>query len=320
MKTQTRASKHRKHRKPWPQVRHVKYKGGRDAWMVDARTNGKGERLFFDTKQEAESKADSLRIERRNNGTSALAIPAKLRIEAVECAARLAAVGASLIEATDYFILHAKPEAGAKSVADVIADFLREKERAGRRPQYLRVQKYVLGNFGATFGPREIHTISHEDISDWMDAQAWKLRAPENYRRDLSNLFGFAIRHKHCAMNPTSQIERATLDDTPPGILTVSEAARLLSTANSSSRGILLPYVASFAAGNCPRSGSAIARSVFRGRASRRHWRNAKSAKSEKQKPRPFRSGAVGDLKLPTAYTGRREGQQRTCSTSTSSN
>ncbi|MEI7822825.1 MAG: tyrosine-type recombinase/integrase [Verrucomicrobiota bacterium] len=126
----------------------------------------------------------------------------------------------------------------------MITDFLREKERAGRRPQYLRVQKYVLGNFASTFGSSEIHTISHEDISGWMNAQAWKLRTRENYRRDLANLFGFGIRHHHCTTNPTSRIERATLDDTPPCILTTSEAARLLSTANSWSAGILLPYVA----------------------------------------------------------------------------
>lgn len=212
--------------------------------MVDGRTNGKGERLFFDTKQEAEAKADTLRIERRNNGTAALAIPTKLRIEAVECAARLAAVGTSLTEATDFFILHARPDAGAKSVTEVVATWLREKERAGRRPEYLRVQKHVFGNFAATFGPREIHTISNQEISDWMNSHPWKLRTRENYRRNLSNLFGFAIRHHHCATNPLSRIERATLDDTPPGILTVPEATRLLSTAITWSGGVLLPYVA----------------------------------------------------------------------------
>jgi integrase len=245
MRTKARARSLAKQRKPWPQVRRIKYKtGGRIAWMVDGRTNGKGERLFFDTKLEADAKADALRIERRNNGTTALAIPAKLRIEAAECAERLKRVGASLTEATDFFILHARPEAGAKSLADVVSALLADKERAGRRPQYLSVQKYVLGNFAAAFGSREIHTISHEDISGWMNAQPWKLRTRENYRRDLSNLFGFAMRHGYCAKNPMSRMERATLDDTPPGILTVSEAARLLAAASLWHSGILLPYVA----------------------------------------------------------------------------
>ncbi len=231
-------------RKQWPQIRRVKYKLGRVAWMVDARTGGKGQRLFFETKQEADTKAENLRIERRNNGTAALAIPAKLRIEAAECAARLAAFGSSLTEATDYFIRHAKPEAGPKFVADVITTFLKEKTRAGRRPQYLRVQKYVLGHFAKTFGFREIHTVGHAEIAEWMNGQPWTLRTRDNYRRDLGNLYGFAIKHGHCATNPLSLMESATLDDTPPGILTVTEAASLLAVADERNDGELLPYVA----------------------------------------------------------------------------
>ena len=56
MTTQSSTRGQRRQRKPWPQIRRVKYKGGRDAWMMDGRSNGKGERLFFDTKQEAEAK------------------------------------------------------------------------------------------------------------------------------------------------------------------------------------------------------------------------------------------------------------------------
>lgn len=212
--------------------------------MVDSRISGRGERIFFNSKQEASTKAEALRIERNNNGTAAIAIPAKLRIEAADCAARLSAVGASLSEATNYFLQHARPDEGAKSVKEMIEDWLREKERAGRRSEYLRVQGHVLGKFAATFGDREIHTINHQDISDWMNAQSWKLRTRENYRSNLSNLFTYAIRHHHCATNPLSRIERATLDDTPPGILTVTEGTRLLSVASTWSGGVLLPYVA----------------------------------------------------------------------------
>lgn len=244
MNAHTQPVKPSQRRRSWPQVRRFQYKGGRVTWMVDARTNGKGERLFFRSKLEADAKADALRIERNNNGTASIAIPAKLRIEAADCAARLEAVGSSLSEATDYFLRHARPDAGAKSVADVVGDWLMEKERAGRRSEYLRVQRHVFGHFAKTFGTREIHTVSHQEISEWMNAQHWKLRTRENYRCNLSNLFAFAIRHHHCATNPLSWIERATLDDTPPGILTVSEAVRLLCTADEWSDGVLLPYVA----------------------------------------------------------------------------
>lgn len=242
MKTQSNIRTNK--RATWPQIRKTTHSNGTTAYMVDGRIAGKGERFFFKSRIEAQTKAEQLRATRKNHGAEAMAMPQKLRVEAVECAQRLAKVGGTLTEAVDYFIRHAKPEAGAKTAAAVIADFLRVKEQAGRRAGYIYVQKCVLGYFAATFGGREIHTISHAEISDWMGAQSWALRTRENYRRDLGNLFGFAMKHGHCASNPLARMERATLDDKPPGILTIAQTAALLTTAETFEGGAFLPYVA----------------------------------------------------------------------------
>jgi integrase len=212
--------------------------------MVDARRDGRGERLFYKTKGEAETKADQLRTADRNSGREAFAIPAKLREEALECAALLAPAGATLREAVEYYLSHAKPVGGPRSVAAVVADFLAAKKNAGRKPEYLRIQGHVLGYFGKTFGEREIHSLAHAEISAWMHSQPWKLRTRDNYRRDLGNLFGFAQKHGHCAANPLAKMEHATLDDSPPGIVTVSQAGALLTAAEHHEGGELLPYVA----------------------------------------------------------------------------
>ena len=168
----------------------------------------------------------------------------KLRIAATDCAKRLAAVGATITEATDFFIRHARPESGPETIENVVAVFLREKQKAGRRPEYLRVLKHVLGNFAKSFPGREVHTLGGPEIATWMDAQPWTLRTRENYRHDLGNLFGFAIKHRHCATNPLARMERATLDDIAPGIVTIDQASALLTTAAQMEDGALLPYVA----------------------------------------------------------------------------
>ncbi len=242
MKTESVAKGSR--RNTWPRIRKTLHNNGTLAWLVDARIAGKGERIFFKTKGEAETKAEQLRAERKNSGETALAMPDKLRIEAMECGQRLERVGATLTEAVDYFIRHAKPTAGAQTINEVVAAFLRAKEQAGRRPGYLSIQKYVLGHFAKTFGERPIHSVGHDEISDWMLAQPWALRTRSNYRSDLANLFNYAVKRGNCASNPMARMERITLDDKPPGILTIKQTASLLTAAEQMDEGLMLPYVA----------------------------------------------------------------------------
>ena len=81
---------------------------------------------------EADTKADMLRIERRNTGSEGAAIPTKLRADAVEAERRLAVVGATLMDAVDYYLAHARPAGGTRTVHQVVAEFMAAKRTAGR--------------------------------------------------------------------------------------------------------------------------------------------------------------------------------------------
>jgi integrase len=231
-------------RQSWPRIRPVTHKSGQKGWVVDGRIRGRGERHFYKTRAEAETKAEQLRLTRKNQGTAGLALPERARVEAAECIKRLETVGATLTEAVEFFIRHARPEAGAGKVSDIIKEFLKEKASAGRRASYLRMQKSVLGNFAKEFGSREIHTIGHSEINNWIMAHPWKLRTRKNYQTDLSNFFSFATRRGYCASNPLVRLEKVTLDDLPPGILKVEQVIKTLNVASSFDEGVLLPYVA----------------------------------------------------------------------------
>ena len=49
--------KRAKNRPKWPSVREVSHKNGARAWLVDARKKGQGERHFFKTRTEADTRA-----------------------------------------------------------------------------------------------------------------------------------------------------------------------------------------------------------------------------------------------------------------------
>jgi integrase len=215
--------------KTWPVVRKVKHNNGTMAWLVDCRINGKGERLFYPTRIEAETRAELKKNERRNNGHAGVTMPEKLRIEAMECNAVLKTAGVSLREAVDYYMKHARPSGGLKVLNDVRDEFLRLKAEANRRPEYLRVQKHILGKFCETFGERNANEVHADEISAWFQSQEWSLRTRLNYYNDLSNFFGFGMRKNYSAHNPMKQLDKPSVDETsPPEIFAVPEASELL--------------------------------------------------------------------------------------------
>ncbi|MDB6151250.1 MAG: integrase family protein, partial [Chthoniobacter sp.] len=197
--------------------------------MVDARISGKGERFFYMTATEADTKAETLRIGRKNEGTEGVSIPANLRADAVEAERQLAAVGATIMDAVRYYLAHARPAGGERTVHQVVSEFIAAKRNAGRKDTYLDVQQYVLGNvFAGEFGARKIHEIAAPEIDAWMNAKPWAMRTRLNYFSDLHNLFGFAVRRGYRPTNPVAQIEKPTVTETSPGVLTVTQAASLL--------------------------------------------------------------------------------------------
>ena len=234
----------KKSKPQWPRVKEARHKNGAKAWMVDARIGGRGERLFFKSKGEAETKAGQLRVTRQNEGTVGLAIPEKLRVDAIECARLLDPIGVSLREAVDYFIAHARPCGGIKAVEVIVEDFLRAKKDANRRPEYLRVQRYILGKFCESFGDQAANAVRPDDISVWLHGQPWSLRTRKNYHSDLSNFFGFAVRKGYCAENPLAHLDKPKVDESsPPAIFTPMEAAALLN-ASEQLGGKTTPFLA----------------------------------------------------------------------------
>jgi integrase len=227
----------------WPRIRP---RG--KSFIVDTRmmVDGvivSGERSTFKTKGEAETYAQQARVKRDNDGKAGLAIPEKLRIEALESAALLEPFDVSLREAVDYFIKHARPAGGVKKLTTIKDEFLRAKEEANRRAEYLRVQRIVLGKFCAAFGERAANSVRPDEIGEWMQTQNWSRRTRRNYHQDLANFFGFALAKKYCAENPLRALDKPIAENPKPGIFTTEQAKALLASAQAKG-GRMVPFVA----------------------------------------------------------------------------
>jgi len=235
-------TKRPKKKEPWPRI-HAVIKNGKPMLMVDCRIHGKGERKYFTTMKEAEGEQQRQRVKRANEGLSGMAVPEKLRVEALDCQRRLQPLNASLTDAVDFFLRHAKPAGGHRAVKELVAEFIQAKRAAGRREEYLRIQASVLGLFEKAFPDALAHEIAAAQIEGWLGTRGKSLRTRRNYQADIRNLFNFAVRRGYVASNPAERLEEIILDEKPVEILSVAQAARLLEAAEASG-GIMTPFVA----------------------------------------------------------------------------
>ena len=232
-------------RKVWPTIRKRINTAGTVSWCVDpGKRLGKRERFFFLTEVEAKTKAEQLRNRFYEEGKSSAQLSDRERDDAAECLRRLRPHGVDLIEAVQFYLAHARPAGGERTVHQVVTEFMTAKRNAGRKDSYLDIQNYVLGNvFAGEFGKRKIQDIGATEIETWMNGKSWAMRTRLNYFQDIRNLFGFAMRRGYRPTNPIAQIEKPTVTESSPGVLSVEEATSLLNVCASGARE-MLPAVA----------------------------------------------------------------------------
>jgi integrase len=185
--------------------------------------------IFGEAQQEKASPGAVLEL-KQSSGAAAFSITPAQISEAAACFRRLEGL-ASLNTAVSYFLKHANPAGGKRTLAEVAKEFLKSREAMGVRSRTLTQYESYLRTIDERFGPLAIHEVRRAEIEDWLSESEWSKRTRNNYISTLSTLFLFARGRDYCAENPAEKVPRAILDDTPPGILTLKETAALLEIA-----------------------------------------------------------------------------------------
>jgi integrase len=179
---------------------------------------------------------------KQSSGAAAFALTPAQISEAHACFRKLDGV-ASLTEAVSYFLKHANPAGGKRTVEEVAKEFLKSRTAMGVRPRTLTQYESYLRTVGEQFGNRPIIEVRSGEIEEWLAESGWSKRTRNNYVSTLSTLFIFATDRDYCLENPAAKIPRAILDDNTPGILTIQEVVELLRVTQEEDPG-MLAYVA----------------------------------------------------------------------------
>ncbi len=147
-----------------------------------------------------------------------------------EAAAAIRELGetGSLTEAVRFYLKHAKPQGGTKSIPEAIAELISAKAKAGRSERHLKGLRWNLEKFGADFPKLNMNQIRRHHIEQWLDGKDFSLKTRANYIRDLNILFNFAHSRRWVAENPCAHIEKPSTADSEVIVLAPEECAKLL--------------------------------------------------------------------------------------------
>jgi integrase len=221
---------------------------GRPFWCVTWPKIGKGRnRQFFKDKTEAATLLQQKLIEQENYGIAGVSFNERHRAEYLECAEALQPFGVTIREAVKFYIPHLQAMKRSCTAVQLVDELLKVKEADGSSKRYLSDLRSRLNQFSEIFNGKSIAEITSTEIDNWLrslsDKETGKRLAPitrNNFRRVLIVAFNFARARNCCMDNPAQKTAKAKAIQTPIGILTVDETARLLENAP----GNVVPYVA----------------------------------------------------------------------------
>jgi len=209
---------------------------------------GKGRnRQHFKDKSEAQTFLSQKLIEQQNDGISGMTLNLRQRAEYLECAEKLAPFNTTVCDAVNFYLPYLQATNRSCTAKQLAEEIVKAKTADGASKRYMSDLRIRLKKFADEFDGKQIATFTTIDIDQWLrgltDSETGKPVAAitrNNFRQILNVAFNFARNQGYCASNPVGKTAKAKVIETPAGILTVEQTARLLEKAPQK----LSPFIA----------------------------------------------------------------------------
>ena len=233
-------------------VKQIKQRG-EPVWLVDGKVNGKRQRMFFDTKPQAER---WLKAEQQDTTSQNwwLNLSNGDRVDMMNAFERSRDIGFTLLSAVDFFAVEGRGKKFLKKMTLVEAlgstgkdrrlknqaaipkasGFLGDKVLAGIGDNSLSTLVCSVGNFVEFAGPSlQCNAVSPELIKSWLTSggvkgKKWTKSCMKNYSTCLQNFFNWLIRQDVVRENPVLKLEKINVGPIDPYVLTVEECGKVL--------------------------------------------------------------------------------------------
>lgn len=207
-------------------------------YQVETNFSGKRERKSFNTLPRAKAYASRMAVDISNLGAAAFALSNREREDAVHAVRILKgetpleeSPKSPLAEAARFWMQHHRPEGGTVNLKALVDDLVASKIKANRRPETIKELRNKLGNFAESFPDRDVHTITINDLEDWLDTNTPGARNRNKHRNLFHALFEFARKRNLIEQNPAADIETSKADELMPEAYSADETRRILDAA-----------------------------------------------------------------------------------------
>lgn len=233
-------------------VRKRIHPSGNATWQLDCGVvNGRRVQIACSTREDAEAEMARRKSELRKLGEQAFAMTDEDRLSFMIAAKKLRAVGATIEEAVEFFMKHAKrPVGGVVSLTELIDLCLEAKREEGARPRYVAQLKCSVKSLADVCGDLPAHEVTAERIAGWLRSNQWSPKTWNVYRGDLRTVFQWGVANGFVGMNPCEGVPTKKLDDGEIRFLAVDQASALLQRAAAvrpgavrrDEKGVWIPY------------------------------------------------------------------------------
>jgi len=225
----------------WPRIYTPTHRSGQVSYQVDlGNVEGKRKRVNFATKEEAETYAEQCRVKKANEGMAAFSLPMNIRLDAAKADKILASHNVTILEAAKYYEKHVLAYKTAPTIKEIVEFYISDSKNRNLRSRTIGDLEHRLNSFAADFGESRLSEVTLDELKEWVQDDEWAMRTRINFLTKISQLYGFALKHKWVDTNLTELIDRPNVDETKVEIFTVEQAERLLSHAHKFE---LLPYI-----------------------------------------------------------------------------
>ena len=218
--------------KMWPPIHELTYTSGKRVWQVACMVDGQRIREVFESKEAAELHAAKIRRKVTHEGAAAFSLSPSIQIDAQAAVDQLKEYpGETIAKAVEFYISHNLRFRQAPPIREIIKEFVAEREKLNQRERNLEDVRYRLAVFARSFGDRKLAEIDVEELATWLRDPTWGARSQIHYRRRVSMLYDYAIKHRYCDVNTAALLENPEVEDKDIECFSVEECTRILANA-----------------------------------------------------------------------------------------
>ncbi|MDR2982566.1 MAG: site-specific integrase [Puniceicoccales bacterium] len=202
-------------------------------------------REYFPSRAAAERRKAELGADITRAGFRAINMTADERREVADFKAILEPYGASLKDAVEFYADHLEQlrKVSSVTVREAVDRLLDIKDTAGLSKRYRVDLRQKCERFILKFGKRAISTITVDEIRRWLNSLKVEPVTLNNYKRNITVLFSFALDEGYSTENPAARIDFVKARQKAPGILRPDDMLPLLQYAREHHSDILAGVV-----------------------------------------------------------------------------